>query len=60
MRRIAGIISVVAVVALVSAPAALAQGGPKWKGSGGWTKETLRFDVAKKTVEVASRAQGQR
>ena len=36
MRRIAGIIGVVAVIALLSAPAALAQGGPTWRGSGGW------------------------
>jgi hypothetical protein len=36
MKRIAGIIAVLAVFALALAPQALAQGGFKWRGSGGW------------------------
>lgn len=36
MKRIAGITAVVAVLALVLVPEASAQGGPKWRGSGGW------------------------
>jgi hypothetical protein len=36
MKRIAGVIAVIAVLALALAPQALAQGGLKWRGSGGW------------------------
>jgi hypothetical protein len=36
MKRIAGITAAIAVLALVLAPQASAQGGPKWRGSGGW------------------------
>jgi len=35
MKRIAGVIAVIAVFALALAPQALAQGGLKWRGSGG-------------------------
>lgn len=36
MKRIAGVIAVIAVFALALAPQALAQGGLNWRGSGGW------------------------
>jgi hypothetical protein len=36
MKRIASVIAVIAVFALALAPQASAQGGLKWRGSGGW------------------------
>ncbi len=36
MKKIIGITAGIAVLALVMAPQALAQGGPRWRGSGGW------------------------
>jgi hypothetical protein len=36
MNRIAGITAMIVLLALVTVPQALAQGGPKWRGSGGW------------------------
>jgi hypothetical protein len=36
MKRIGGITAVIAVLALALATQASAQGGPKWRGSGGW------------------------
>ena len=36
MKRIGGITAVIAILALALAPQASAQGGPKWRGSGGW------------------------
>ena len=55
MKRIAGITVVIAVLALVLSPAALAQGGPKWRGSGGWgpgSQYGRLYDP--KTVETVS------
>ncbi len=36
MKRIARITAVIAVLGLALAPQASAQGGPRWRGSGGW------------------------
>ena len=36
MKKIIGITAGIAVLALALAPQALAQGGPRWRGSGGW------------------------
>ncbi len=36
MKRVAGIVAVMTLLTFVLAPQALAQGGPKWRGSGGW------------------------
>ena len=60
MKKIAGITAVIATLALVLAPQVLAQGGPRWRGSGGWgpggnfgklydpkTVETINGDVVK-------------
>jgi hypothetical protein len=55
MKRIVGVMAVIAVLALALAPAALAQGGPKWRGSGGWgpgSQHGRLYDP--KTVETVS------
>ena len=36
MKKIAGITTVVTILAFVLASQVLAQGGPRWRGSGGW------------------------
>jgi hypothetical protein len=36
MKRVAGFAAVLAILAFTLAPPALAQGGPRWRGSGGW------------------------
>ncbi len=40
MKTIGSITAVIAALALALAPQASAQGGPKWRGSGGWGPES--------------------
>ena len=55
MKKIVGIAAGIAVLGLVLAPQALAQGGPRWRGSGGWGpggQYARMYDP--KTVEMIS------
>lgn len=36
MKRLVTVVSILAVLGAVLAPEAFAQGGPRWRGSGGW------------------------
>ena len=60
MKRLAGITALMTILVLILAPEVLAQGGPRWRGSGGWgpgspygrmydpkTVETVTGDVIK-------------